>query len=204
MTALAELRTPCLLLDRAAFDHNVATMSAERPADRLRPHVKAFKSTALARRLAVVPQDVSIPFPFLAGEVVLMGRSPHVGSAVFDRREDVEAARAAMEKEPDVPEDFELPDDVPAYPGATVTNVGVNDGDKLAVTFSSDGGAEDVAQYYFEELRHGDWSVDQTDAPDGVALFAEKGSRSMTVMVEKRPEGARISILSMSLDLALP
>ena len=26
-----------------------------------------------------------------------MGRSPHVGSAVFDRREDVEAARAAME-----------------------------------------------------------------------------------------------------------
>ena len=115
-----------------------------------------------------------------------------------------QAARAAMEKEPDVPEDFELPDDVPAYPGATVTNVGVNDGDKLAVTFSSDGGAEDVAQYYFEELRHGDWSVDQTDAPDGVALFAEKGSRSMTVMVEKRPEGARISILSMRLDLALP
>lgn len=34
-----------------AFDHNVAKMAAERPGPRLRPHVKAFKSTALARRL---------------------------------------------------------------------------------------------------------------------------------------------------------
>jgi iron complex transport system ATP-binding protein len=51
----------------------------------------------LARRLAVVPQDVSIPFPFLAGEVVLMGRSPHAGTRAFDSREDVGRALAAME-----------------------------------------------------------------------------------------------------------
>jgi D-serine deaminase-like pyridoxal phosphate-dependent protein len=46
-----DLPTPALLVDRAAFDDNVATMAAALPGARLRPHVKAFKSTALAREL---------------------------------------------------------------------------------------------------------------------------------------------------------
>jgi D-serine deaminase-like pyridoxal phosphate-dependent protein len=49
---LADLPTPALVVDRAAFDRNVATMAAVHPGRRLRPHVKAFKSTALAARLA--------------------------------------------------------------------------------------------------------------------------------------------------------
>ncbi len=47
-----DLPTPSLLVDADAFEHNVATMSAALPGDRLRPHVKAFKSTALAAALA--------------------------------------------------------------------------------------------------------------------------------------------------------
>lgn len=50
---LHDLPTPALIVDVDAFDHNVATMAAARPGDRLRPHVKAFKSTALAHELAV-------------------------------------------------------------------------------------------------------------------------------------------------------
>ena len=46
-----ELQTPALLVEQAAFEHNLATMSAAHPGARLRPHVKAFKSTSLARRL---------------------------------------------------------------------------------------------------------------------------------------------------------
>ena len=49
---LADVTTPALVVDRAAFDRNVATMAAAHPGARLRPHVKAFKSTALAARLA--------------------------------------------------------------------------------------------------------------------------------------------------------
>jgi D-serine deaminase-like pyridoxal phosphate-dependent protein len=49
---LQDLPTPSLVVDIAAFDANVATMAARWPGERLRPHVKAFKSTALARRLA--------------------------------------------------------------------------------------------------------------------------------------------------------
>lgn len=44
--------TPCLVIDADAFAHNVAAMAEVNPGLRLRPHVKAFKCTELARRLA--------------------------------------------------------------------------------------------------------------------------------------------------------
>jgi D-serine deaminase-like pyridoxal phosphate-dependent protein len=47
-----DLPTPSLLVDIHAFDRNVVTMAKRWPGERLRPHVKAFKSTALAKRLA--------------------------------------------------------------------------------------------------------------------------------------------------------
>lgn len=47
-----QLPTPSLVVERAAFDANVAAMSAALPGPRLRPHVKAFKSTAIASELA--------------------------------------------------------------------------------------------------------------------------------------------------------
>ena len=46
---LDQLTTPALVVDRAALDHNLAAMAAALPGDRLRPHVKAHKTTALAR-----------------------------------------------------------------------------------------------------------------------------------------------------------
>jgi len=51
---LGELATPALLIDAAALDHNLRTMSAALPGPRLRPHVKAHKCTALARRQAAL------------------------------------------------------------------------------------------------------------------------------------------------------
>ena len=47
-----DLPTPSLLVDVHAFDRNVRTMAKRWPGAALRPHVKAFKSTALAARLA--------------------------------------------------------------------------------------------------------------------------------------------------------
>ena len=51
-TVVGELPTPALVVDQGAFDRNVSTMASALPGSRLRPHVKAFKSTALAARLA--------------------------------------------------------------------------------------------------------------------------------------------------------
>ncbi len=49
---VGDLPTPSLLVDADAFSHNVETMGTAWPGPRLRPHVKAFKSTALAKELA--------------------------------------------------------------------------------------------------------------------------------------------------------
>ena len=50
--AVADLQTPALVIDRADFEHNLSAMAAALPGPRLRPHVKAHKSTELARRQA--------------------------------------------------------------------------------------------------------------------------------------------------------
>ena len=46
---VTDLQTPALLVDASALEHNLATMAAALPGPRLRPHVKAHKTTELAR-----------------------------------------------------------------------------------------------------------------------------------------------------------
>jgi iron complex transport system ATP-binding protein len=58
--------------------------------------VESLSRRELARQLAVVPQEVAVTFPFRVGEVVLMGRSPHLGVLGFETREDVALAEDAM------------------------------------------------------------------------------------------------------------
>src|ERR1700716_598319 len=45
-----ELVTPALVMEADAFEHNLRTMAAALPGARLRPHIKAHKTTALAAR----------------------------------------------------------------------------------------------------------------------------------------------------------
>jgi iron complex transport system ATP-binding protein len=57
----------------------------------------SLSRAALARALAVVPQEAHVAFPFSVAEIVLMGRSPHLGAWGFESRADVECAQRAME-----------------------------------------------------------------------------------------------------------
>lgn len=50
-STLEQLPTPALLIDEPIFAANLAKMSEAKPGASLRPHVKAFKSTDIARRL---------------------------------------------------------------------------------------------------------------------------------------------------------
>jgi D-serine deaminase-like pyridoxal phosphate-dependent protein len=50
VTTVSELWTPALVVDADVLDANLATMSSALPGPRLRPHVKAHKCSALARR----------------------------------------------------------------------------------------------------------------------------------------------------------
>ena len=52
MTSVHDLSTPALVIDLDALEHNLDTMAAALPGPRCRPHVKACKTTALAREQA--------------------------------------------------------------------------------------------------------------------------------------------------------
>ena len=56
----------------------------------------SYHREAMARRIAVVPQDTPIASPFSALEVVLMGRSPHHSRFGFESEADIALARQAM------------------------------------------------------------------------------------------------------------
>ncbi|MBI4573862.1 MAG: ABC transporter ATP-binding protein [candidate division NC10 bacterium] len=59
--------------------------------------IAALTRMALAQRLAVVPQEFQVAFPFRVGEVVLMGRYPHGAGNGWGSARDHAVARAAME-----------------------------------------------------------------------------------------------------------
>jgi iron complex transport system ATP-binding protein len=58
--------------------------------------VRNYSRKALARTLAFVPQMVLEDIPFTVTEVVLMGRSPHLGILGMEEKEDLEIAKQAM------------------------------------------------------------------------------------------------------------
>jgi iron complex transport system ATP-binding protein len=62
-----------------------------RPAERL-------GRRELGRLIGVVPQETLLTFPFSVMEMVLFGRTPHVGGFGFDRPSDLAAAQRAMER----------------------------------------------------------------------------------------------------------
>ena len=58
--------------------------------------VATMNSTELARIVAVVPQAPVLPEAFTAFEVVIMGRTPHLGLLRYESHSDVEIAMRAM------------------------------------------------------------------------------------------------------------
>jgi len=59
--------------------------------------IKTVKRDELARLVATVPQDPALPPAFTAFEVVLMGRTPHLGLLHYEGKKDLAIAWQAME-----------------------------------------------------------------------------------------------------------
>jgi len=59
--------------------------------------VERMTRRALARRIAVVPQETQVPFPFRAAEIVLLGRAPHLGLLGFESKADLARVERALE-----------------------------------------------------------------------------------------------------------
>jgi len=59
--------------------------------------ITSLSRRALARRMAVVPQETELTFDYSAIEIVLMGRYPHLGAFAVEGPRDRAAAYAALE-----------------------------------------------------------------------------------------------------------
>jgi iron complex transport system ATP-binding protein len=59
--------------------------------------IQKYSRRSLARSIALVPQTAPADFPFTVTEVVLMGRSPHLGILGLEHQRDLDMARQAME-----------------------------------------------------------------------------------------------------------
>jgi iron complex transport system ATP-binding protein len=57
-----------------------------------------YERREIARRIAVVPQETALEFPFSVTEVVLMGRAPHLGRFGFPGPRDLAIAQDAMRR----------------------------------------------------------------------------------------------------------
>jgi iron complex transport system ATP-binding protein len=77
------------LLDRIFLPDSGTIILGDRPLGR-------FSRSELARRIAFVPQDGGIQFPFTVYEIVLMGRSPHTRGMAFENAHDRAIAREMM------------------------------------------------------------------------------------------------------------
>lgn len=95
-----ELATPSLLIDADRLDRNLASMAAAHPGDRLRPHVKAHKCTALAAaQQAVGHHTFTCATPLEVVGMALAG----VGTDLLLANETVDRRRLRAMAEVDVP-----------------------------------------------------------------------------------------------------
>jgi len=65
--------------------------------DVLGDSIEDYTRKSLARKIAYVSQTVPVDFPFTVSEVVLMGRSPHLGMLGLEKEKDLVTAKQAME-----------------------------------------------------------------------------------------------------------
>jgi iron complex transport system ATP-binding protein len=59
--------------------------------------ISVINRQKLAQLVAVVPQNPTLPEPFTALEVVLMGRTPHLGLLRYEGKKDLDIVKSAME-----------------------------------------------------------------------------------------------------------
>ncbi len=57
-----------------------------------------WKRKDIAQKVAIVPQETSVVFPFYAEEIVLMGRFPHFSRYRFEDKKDYRIVQEVMEK----------------------------------------------------------------------------------------------------------
>ncbi|NQZ97323.1 MAG: hypothetical protein HRU01_12495 [Myxococcales bacterium] len=117
------------------------------------------------------------------------------GGAPEERAEaDQQAGRSAA-----VPDDVEIPADLPTYPGARITAAS-HSGPGLSITYETRDSPSTVATSLEDSLRAEDWVVQRADQGGTHALFADKGVRALSIVIESKDGKTQISVLAVALE----
>ncbi len=91
-----------------------------------------------------------------------------------------------------LPESF--PDDVPRYPGATLTDVSVESGASMIVSFQTDDDGDQVGDFFTESLKSNGWWI---ESDQGGGILASKERRTASVMIHEGPRGSQVDVVLM-------
>ena len=96
--------------------------------------------------------------------------------------------------------EVDLPEDLPIYPGAKIVEAKDGMGGGVSLTLETGDSVEDVAKQMSILLRKAGWYIQKSNRDDARVIFADKGSRSLSVIVERKGDVTRVSLLVLVLE----
>jgi hypothetical protein len=88
-----------------------------------------------------------------------------------------------------------VPEDVPGYPGAEVTEIGESAEGGLLVSFSTPDDPTKVSEHLSKAFSEQGWSTEGTDAgAEGNVLSADKEGRSATLFITEQEGETRVDL----------
>ncbi len=94
-----------------------------------------------------------------------------------------------------LPESY--PDDVPRYPGATLTDVAVESAASMIVTFQTDDSVDQVSGFFTKSLKSNGWWI---ESDQGGGILASKERRTASVMIREGPRGSQVDVVLLGGD----
>ena len=94
--------------------------------------------------------------------------------------------------------DIDIPEDVPIYSGGKIVNAAPGKRGGLSITVETDDPVSEVATEMTSSLEKAGWNSQGVDRDGSYFIIADKGKRSLTVLIEsRRPGTTRINIMAL-------
>ena len=93
----------------------------------------------------------------------------------------------------------DLPDDLPLYPGAKIVQAGDNIAGSVTLTLETSDPASTVVSKMAKLLEQSGWYIQKASKETSDGLFADKGGRTLSALIERKGDVTRISLLILAL-----
>ncbi len=96
--------------------------------------------------------------------------------------------------------EVDLPDDLPIYPGAKIVQAGDGVDGSVSLTLETGDPASSVATKISALLEQAGWYIQKANKGKVSGIFADKGGRTLSALIERKGEVTTISMLILVLE----